>query len=153
MPRTEGRRRCASKLQGFSKNSSLESGAGKSDERLRELILYIADRSQTDPRFGATKLNKLVFFADFQSYAERGKPITGCQYMRLPNGPVPRHLIPIRDRLVEEGELSHDRKWRIAGGDKEAIPYQAAFISNEPITAYEIARTGELAERYGWAQG
>ena len=73
-----------------------------SDERLRELMLYIAAQSENDPGFGATKLNKLLYFADFFHFMEHGKSITGAQYMRLENGPAPRKLKPIREKLVRD---------------------------------------------------
>jgi hypothetical protein len=39
------------------------------DKRLGELMLYIAKKSQFDQNFGSTKLNKILFYADFVSYA------------------------------------------------------------------------------------
>jgi hypothetical protein len=38
------------------------------DEKLSELILLISEWSQSDPRFGAIKLNKLLFHCDFSAY-------------------------------------------------------------------------------------
>jgi hypothetical protein len=38
------------------------------DEKLRELILYVSTLSKDDDNFGATKLNKLLFYADFLAY-------------------------------------------------------------------------------------
>ena len=48
-------------------------GAGPcgSDEKLRELIVLISEWSQADPKFGAIKLNKLLFHADFSSFLTR----------------------------------------------------------------------------------
>lgn len=83
---------------------------GKDDsstrERLREIILYLAELSENDPKFGATKLNKLLFYSDFISFREYGHSITGAQYMRLPNGPVPAHFVPyIRDEMIASGDI------------------------------------------------
>ena len=39
---------------------------------LGELILYIAERCAEDPIFGAVKLNKLLWRADFLAYARDG---------------------------------------------------------------------------------
>ena len=44
--------------------------------RLLELILYVAEKCQDDPKFGATKLNKILWWADFLAYAQHGTPIT-----------------------------------------------------------------------------
>lgn len=82
---------------------------GKDDEesrsRLRELILFIADQCKDDPKFGATKLNKLLYYSDFIAFREFGEPLTGAKYMRLPNGPVPVHLVPLREQMLESGEI------------------------------------------------
>ncbi len=63
------------------------------DERkFRELILYLAERSIDDPKFGKTKLAKLLYYSDFYAYALLGRAITGATYARYPRGPVPRAL-------------------------------------------------------------
>lgn len=76
-----------------------------SDARLAELILYVSDRCQLDPAYGSTKLNKILFYADFLYFANRGRSITGQEYMRLDNGPAPRRLVPVRGELVTNHEL------------------------------------------------
>ncbi|HEX8211328.1 MAG TPA: Panacea domain-containing protein [Longimicrobium sp.] len=75
------------------------------DEKMAELILYVSDRSQLDPAYGATKLNKILFYADFLYYAKHGRSITGQEYMRLEKGPAPRRLVPVREEMVADGEL------------------------------------------------
>jgi hypothetical protein len=77
-----------------------------SDRKLAELILFISLRSEGDERFGATKLNKLLFFSDFSAYLLFAKSITGQLYQRLPQGPAPRRLIPVREALVANRDLA-----------------------------------------------
>lgn len=72
------------------------------EERLKELILYVATRCAHDPAFGATKLNKILWKSDFMAFAHHGIPITGVDYMKLPQGPVPRRLMPLQDELVRD---------------------------------------------------
>ena len=48
-----------------------------SRSRFRELILYCALKSETHRFFGATKLNKCLFYADFLAYRALGSSITG----------------------------------------------------------------------------
>lgn len=75
------------------------------DERkLTELVLCIAERLLSDTSGGATKLNKLLYFADFAHVRRTGSPITGDEYQKLRHGPAPRRLKPIRDSLVELGD-------------------------------------------------
>jgi len=75
------------------------------NQKLEELILYICQESEGDRLFGATKLNKVLFYTDFLSYLYRGKSITGQEYQALPQGPAPRRLIPIKNNLQEKGRL------------------------------------------------
>jgi len=72
-------------------------------EKFKELILYIAQESEGDSTFGATKLNKILFFCDFLSYRAYGESITGQRYFKLPYGPAPRPLVPVVRELIEEG--------------------------------------------------
>jgi uncharacterized phage-associated protein len=72
------------------------------DEKLRELIVYIAWRSKKDQNFGAVKLNKLLYFADTAAYRELGKSITGSEYQHLPEGPCPRRILPAREHLLRQ---------------------------------------------------
>lgn len=171
------------------------------EARLRELILYISGRCESDPSFGAVKLNKILMYSDFMAFFRRHRPITGVEYMRLPQGPAPRRLKPIAaemeqnhemalrtvrvgkyeqkrvvplrqpnlglftaediaivDEMIQAlwgrtakavSELSHGIAWKVAG-DRELIPYEAVFLSDEELTEYDIARTHELAQRFGW---
>ena len=59
-------------------------------DKFRELIVYICKKSEGDPTFGAVKLNKILYYADFAAYRILGKPITGAQYQKLREGPAPQ---------------------------------------------------------------
>lgn len=72
--------------------------------KFRELLLYVAERSENDPLFGATKLNKILFFSDFLFYGDTGKSITGATYQRLDHGPAPRELLPVQKELLDNEE-------------------------------------------------
>ncbi len=78
------------------------------EAKLRELILYIATETDADP--GATKLNKYLYFADFAAMRILGRPITGVEYQKLPWGPAPRRLLPVRDGLVASGAATVERR-------------------------------------------
>lgn len=76
------------------------------DRKLAELVLFISERSEGDPHFGAGKLNKLLFYSDFAAYRLFGKSITGQQYQKLASGPAPCRLVAVRDALVARHELA-----------------------------------------------
>ncbi len=74
--------------------------------KFKELIVYIAGRCEKHPAFGATKLNKILFYSDFIAYKDLGHPITGVEYFALERGPAPKPLVPIRDEMVEEQDIA-----------------------------------------------
>jgi len=76
------------------------------EKKLAELILYISEKCANDPTFGAVKLNKILCFSDFLFYAYNDRGITNVEYQKLPNGPAPRRLIPIRDGLIKNRDLA-----------------------------------------------
>jgi hypothetical protein len=49
----------------------------------------------------------------------------------------------------EVSDASHDIRWRVLC-DRDLIPYEFAFLSSDRITAAEIERTKELADRFKW---
>ena len=69
--------------------------------KFRELMLYAAEKSGEDPRFGATKLNKILFFSDFLAFGLTGSAITGATYRKDRNGPTPRELKPMAREITE----------------------------------------------------
>ena len=73
-----------------------------SDQKLRELVLFVARSSERDEHFGATKLNKILFYSDFWAYRKLGRSITGERYQKLEHGPAPKRLVPVVRRMERE---------------------------------------------------
>lgn len=170
-------------------------------QRFRELIVYVSQKSATDPHFGAIKLNKILYYADFRAFERFGRPLTGVKYQKLKLGPAPKCLPVVRRQLQEEGAIrievrivggrdqhrtvalrpavmahfkddeillidevitdlwsqngtqvsdaSHDIRWRVLQL-QDAMPYELAYLSDEPMTPADHKRTEELAARFGW---
>jgi hypothetical protein len=70
--------------------------------RFVELILYIADRCKNDPTFSAVKLNKVLFYSEFEAFARLGTPITGVAYQKLPQGPAARAMKRVLTEMEQE---------------------------------------------------
>jgi hypothetical protein len=77
--------------------------------RLREAVLYVSKQCATAHLFGLVKLNKILWRADFESFAQRGQPVTGRLYQRLPQGPAPVEMLPVLNELVADGLLRIER--------------------------------------------
>lgn len=117
-----------------------------SPTKFKELILYIAEKSAADPSFGAIKLNKLLFFADFWSYGNFGRSITGARYQKLDHGPAPRQLVPVRDELLANGEATLVGEGSPPFTRKRLIALRSAELGE--FTAEEIALVDELLKHF-----
>ena len=169
--------------------------------RLKEVILYVAQRSAEMRFFGAIKLNKILWRADFRSFYERGQPVTGRQYQRLELGPAPVEMTPVLNEMLREGlirielrmqadlpekrtialsnpvlrffsdedcefldesvrhywdmtgsetsDQSHGVAWKIRH-DGDPIPYEASYLSDQPLGGKSKQRFLELALANGW---
>ncbi len=69
------------------------------------MLLYIAQQSMEDPRFGMVKANKIMFCSDFEHYWRHGYSITGAEYQHQPKGPTARPMLPAVNELQAEGAL------------------------------------------------
>ncbi len=74
-------------------------------DKLRELILFIADRC-VEEKVGDVYLNKVLFFSDAFALQHLGRPITGARYQKLALGPAMRALVPLRNEMIDDGEIS-----------------------------------------------
>ena len=76
------------------------------EAKFRDLVLYICYKNRDNPHFGSTCLNKNLYYADFFWYAATGESITRDTYIRKEHGPIPKHLIPVRESLERDGLLA-----------------------------------------------
>jgi uncharacterized phage-associated protein len=134
------------------------------ENKFRELLLFIARRSEGDPRFGAIKLNKLLFYSDFLAYLTLGHPITGQPYFALENGPAPRYLVRVREQMVKSKEIAISRKTTLSGVQERVLalrePDQNKFTPAEIALVTKVldvcrsqsgTELSELSHRFaGW---
>ena len=77
--------------------------------RLRQLILHLAARCAQAERLDTVKLNKMLWRADFASFAARSVPVTGREYRRLESGPALREMPALRQEMQARGLVRLDR--------------------------------------------
>ena len=102
------------------------------DERLAEAIVYVAGRLADDPMArGAVKLNKILWWADCESFRERGRSVTGAHYQKLDEGPAPVRLLPTRARLLRSGAVEmKERESGVQGSPEKVLE---ALRAPEPV--------------------
>ena len=112
--------------------------------KFKELMLHIATRCENDPRFGAVKLNKILYYSDALHYAQHGLPITGAVYVKRKFGQAPRDLVQLRDELISEGRAHLKRSRYVGQLQKRLVALDNPDLSR--FSATEIETVHELIE-------
>jgi hypothetical protein len=99
------------------------------ESKFSEMVLYVAGRLTDDRSGGATKLNKVLYFADFAHVRRHGRSISGADYFKLENGPAPRRLVPVRQRLIAAGHAELVTEDFLGYAMQRLVPRRAADLS------------------------
>ncbi len=171
-------------------------------KRLREMILYVASRCAEARYFGAVKLNKIIWRADFESFAARKIPVTGRAYRRQKFGPAVVEMLPVHREMLRQGSIRIEQRdfgegfvedrtiaidtpdlrlfdnediayvneairhyWDMTGTETsdeshgvawktrhngDPMPYELAFLSDEPLDREHRRRIEQLIYDKGW---
>jgi hypothetical protein len=118
---------------------------------LKEAMMYFINRQDKIRHLGATKLAKLLFFADFGFYAEHHRSITGTTYVKEKHGPFPKgdtFYLAI-EQLEAEGALTWIRR---PSGSRTPELYQPKRNANVAVfTPEELAMFDEVIQEHGSA--
>jgi hypothetical protein len=117
---------------------------GTDDTKLRELMLYIAQKSEGDSHFGKTKLFKILVEADFTFYSRTGRSITDYTYEKREFGPIPRGGLAALDALQSDGDMNVLE--RTFHGFRQALPLAMRDPDLEWFSAAEIAVVDEAID-------
>jgi putative zinc finger/helix-turn-helix YgiT family protein len=107
--------------------------------KLREMMIFFARLPEMFP----TKLNKLLFYADFLHFKRHGVSISGSPYLAFPYGPVPDHYGTIRADLCESGALATREVYGPDWGGEILTAERA--VDKDLFTAEELETLQEVA--------
>ena len=117
---------------------------GEDHTKLKELILYISQKCQDHDKFGKIKLNKILFYADFVSYARRGRSITNETYFKLPMGPAPKKMKPVADEMEKSGDMVLQKRFSLSKPQERWIPMREPRL--EEFDGFEISLVDEVID-------
>lgn len=120
------------------------------EAKLRELIVYVAELSDRDESFGAIKLNKILFRADFAAYKQWGKPMTGVDYFALENGPAPKPMKKLLTFMEKNGEIAIRENDYFGNKQHRVLPLRTADPSKY-FSVDEVNLVFRLIQQY-WGQ-
>lgn len=112
--------------------------------RAAQMILFFAHEM---PDLFKTKLNKLLFYADFLHFSLQGNSISGMEYRAIQHGPVPADYDKLLLRLSEDGNIELEQKEFPNGYYGDTIRPMQAFDSSlfDPT---EIETLRQVAKRF-----
>lgn len=129
-------------------------------DRLAEMIVFFCGL----PDMFKTKLNKMLFYADFLHCKEHALAISGSPYLAFARGPVPEHYDRLTATLVESGDLAVEEKggkaWTgevlvalreadlscFAASEKQALEFVAARFRRKTSTS--LSELSHVEEAY-----
>ena len=115
------------KVAARKKVSDLQLRTGSRDfspQRLMEMMLFFA--SQKGGVF-KTKLNKLLWYADFHHFRLHGHSISGARYVHLPYGPVAHGYELYLGQLRQENKLQTQEEFFDLGGSAEKLVFKGTL--------------------------
>lgn len=133
-------------------------------EKFRRLVHYVIHMAGNRPGFGATKINKVLWFVEARGAMLRKKPVTGARFIRRQYGPVPAAIMPVREELERAGVIRTSKDWHynrqitvfkslkqpeisdFDAAELQDIKYWIDHIANEH-TAESIS---DATHNYGW---
>lgn len=126
------------------------------DGKLEELILFVARATGEDEHCCATKLDKILFYADFRAYDHLGQSITGRRYLKREGGPVPEGVASVVETMGRRGWCIWREKGLTALREPDLGPFapdeleiaRAVIRELMPLSAAEVS---ERSHRFpGW---
>ncbi len=125
-----------------------------SEENLKNMIFYLAS---LDGGILKTKLNKLLFYADFIHYRNHSVSISGARYINLPFGPVPdnyeMHLFDLRvEGKIEQleipfnDEMTGENLVAIGNFDTSSLPDSAINVLTAVFNHFKEMGSVKISE-------
>ncbi len=72
-------------------------------EKFTEMVVFFTMEAQPD--LWKTKINKMLFYADFLNFKKEVQSISGCRYRAINMGPVPNNFNSLFDYIAENDHI------------------------------------------------
>jgi len=110
------------------------------EKKYRNVILFFANKIKNGT-LGKLKMMKLLYFLDFDFFEKYGKSVTGDQYLRWENGPVPKMAERFLTRMDGSEIKISKRKVGVGYNDQQHIEplkdFDLKLFSNEELVMME----------------
>ena len=114
-------------------------------DKFAEMVFFFSEKLQP----WKTKLNKLLFYADFLCFGMSGKSISGVNYRAIPMGPVPDKFQTLFEFLNNTQVVEINTSYFTNGGiGEQFFPAKERKFNSALFTEQEINSLVAVAERF-----
>ena len=114
-------------------------------KKFSEMVVFFTEKLEP----WKTKLNKLLFYADFIMYQKTAYSMSGGQYRAIPMGPVPNNFNGIFEYLANKDELDiYYTNFSDGGTGEQFKPNPGKTFDSKVFTAFELDILNSVAERF-----
>lgn len=132
-------------LMGEAKMSEFSGFKKPSFELLTEMVVFFSHQL---PSY-KTKMNKLLFYADFLAFREFGQSISGTKYKAIPFGPVPEKFESIFEFLSSRDIIDIFYDTKPDGGKREKLVGRADRpFNNSLFSEREVSILQKIADKF-----
>jgi uncharacterized phage-associated protein len=112
--------------------------------QLDELVLFVCGLANNPAELGATKLQKVFWYADRMHMARHGRPIAGVVYRRLPQGPFSPAIDKAVKRLKRASRLAEREGERFGYQQRQFFALDEADVSGIDSSAIQVLAEATL---------
>ena len=114
-------------------------------KKFSEMVVFFTEKLEP----WKTKLNKLLFYADFIMHKQTGFSISGVQYRAIPMGPVPNNFNSIFEYLANKKELDiYSTNFANGGMGEQFKPNPNRTFDKELFTTTELQILNLVANKF-----
>lgn len=114
-------------------------------KKFAEMVVFFTEKLEP----WKTKLNKLLFYADFSMHKQTGFSISGVQYRAIPMGPVPNNFNSIFEYLANNDDVNiYYTTFNDGGIGEQFKPNNKRKFNPEHFSEFEITTLNRIADRF-----
>lgn len=116
-------------------------------EKFTEMVVYFTKEAQ--PNLWKTKINKMLFYADFLNFKKEVQSISGCRYRAIDMGPVPNNFNSLYDHISNNDHIDiFVTSFSNGSIGEQFVPNEKREFDNSILSSVEIDTLKEVVAKF-----